>query len=116
MSDFETYIRTGDSTGLKDGDDGGVIAPDETEAKVNAALAEHSPFRRICTIKTMSSGVPGELYALPAATQSLLDDGVADVDQWLADEVRDVFAAQETASFVTGDGDNKPRGILFDAR
>lgn len=54
----------------------------------------------------------GELYAMPAATQSLLDDGVADVDQWLADEVRDVFAAQETAAFVAGDGVNKPRGLL----
>lgn len=54
----------------------------------------------------------GELYAMPAATQMLLDDGVADVDQWLADEVRDVFAAQETAAFVSGNGVNKPKGIL----
>jgi len=54
----------------------------------------------------------GELYAMPAATQTLLDDGVADVDQWLADEVRDVFSAQETAAFITGDGVNKPRGLL----
>jgi len=54
----------------------------------------------------------GELYAMPAATQTLLDDSVADVDQWLADEVRDVFAAQETAAFVSGDGINKPRGFL----
>lgn len=54
----------------------------------------------------------GELYAMPAATQALLDDGVADVDQWLADEVRDVFAAQETSAFIGGDGINKPRGLL----
>lgn len=54
----------------------------------------------------------GELYAMPAATQLLLDDGVADVDAWLADEVRDVFAAQETAAFVSGNGVNKPKGIL----
>ena len=54
----------------------------------------------------------GELSAMPAATQTLLDDGVADVDQWLADEVRDVFAAQETAAFAVGDGVNKPRGLL----
>ena len=54
----------------------------------------------------------GELYAMPAATQMLLDDGVADVDQWLADEVRDVFAAQETAAFVLGNGVNKPKGLL----
>lgn len=54
----------------------------------------------------------GELYAMPAATQTLLDDAVADVDAWLAEEVRDVFAAQETAAFVSGDGVNKPKGIL----
>lgn len=54
----------------------------------------------------------GELYAMPAATQALLDDSVADVDAWLAEEVRDVFAAQETAAFVDGDGANKPRGFL----
>lgn len=54
----------------------------------------------------------GELYAMPAATQTLLDDSVADVDQWLAEEVQDVFSAQETAAFVIGDGVNKPRGIL----
>ncbi len=54
----------------------------------------------------------GELYAMPAATQTLLDDAVADVDQWLADEVRDVFAAQETAAFTSGDGINKPSGLL----
>jgi len=54
----------------------------------------------------------GELYAMPAATQTLLDDGVTDVDQWLADEVRDVFAAQETSAFISGDGTNKPSGLL----
>lgn len=54
----------------------------------------------------------GELYAMPAATQTLLDDGVADVDAWLADEVRDVFATQETTAFVTGNGVNKPKGLL----
>lgn len=54
----------------------------------------------------------GELYAMPAATQALLDDSVADVDAWLADEVRDVFAAQESAAFINGDGLNKPKGFL----
>lgn len=53
-----------------------------------------------------------EIYAMPAATQSLLDDALVDVDQWLAEEVRDVFAAQETAAFVTGNGANKPKGFL----
>lgn len=53
-----------------------------------------------------------ELYAMPAATQQLLDDAMVDIDQWLADEIRDVFAAQESAAFIAGDGVNKPRGIL----
>jgi HK97 family phage major capsid protein len=53
-----------------------------------------------------------ELYAMPAATQTLLDDAVVDVDQWIADEVETAFAEQEGAAFVTGDGVNKPKGFL----
>jgi HK97 family phage major capsid protein len=53
-----------------------------------------------------------ELYAMPAATQTLLDDAYADVDEWLADEVDASFAAQESAAFVTGDGSSKPKGFL----
>jgi HK97 family phage major capsid protein len=53
-----------------------------------------------------------DLYASPAATQSLLDDALVDLDEWLAAEVEDAFAAQETAAFVTGDGVNKPKGFL----
>lgn len=54
----------------------------------------------------------GELYAMPAATQTLLNDSYADVDEWLADEVEAAFSIQESAAFVTGDGDGKPRGFL----
>lgn len=53
-----------------------------------------------------------ELYAMPAATQTLLDDAYADIDEWLADEVEASFAAQESAAFVTGNGTNKPKGFL----
>lgn len=53
-----------------------------------------------------------ELYAMPAATQTLLDDAYADVDEWLADEVEASFSVQESAAFVTGDGSNKPKGFL----
>ena len=54
----------------------------------------------------------GELYAMPAATQALLEDSYADIDAWLADEVESAFAAQESAAFVSGDGTAKPRGFL----
>jgi HK97 family phage major capsid protein len=57
-----------------------------------------------------------DLYACPAATQALLDDALVDLDDWLASEVEDAFAAQETQAFVAGDGVNKPRGFLaYDA-
>lgn len=54
----------------------------------------------------------GELYAQPAATQTLLDDAAVDIDTWLAAEIADAFAAQESAAFMSGDGVGKPKGIL----
>ncbi len=53
-----------------------------------------------------------ELYAMPAATQALLDDAVVDIEQWIAEEVQTAFAEQEGAAFVSGDGVNKPKGFL----
>jgi len=53
-----------------------------------------------------------ELYAQPAATATLLEDAAVNIDQWLAQEVEQVFAAQEGTAFVTGDGSNKPKGFL----
>ena len=53
-----------------------------------------------------------ELYAMPAASQALLDDTIVNIDEWLADEVRIAFAEQEGTAFVSGDGSNKPRGFL----
>lgn len=57
-----------------------------------------------------------ELYAMPAATATLLEDSAVDIDQWIATEVEAAFAEQEGAAFVNGDGANKPRGFLdYDA-
>ena len=53
-----------------------------------------------------------ELYAMPAATQSLLEDAAIDLDAWIAGEVEIAFAEQESAAFISGDGVNKPRGFL----
>jgi len=53
-----------------------------------------------------------ELYAMPAATQGLLDDAAVDIEAWIASEVDIAFAEQEAAAFVGGDGINKPRGFL----
>ncbi len=53
-----------------------------------------------------------ELYAMPAATATLLEDSAVNIDQWIAQEVEQVFAAQEGTAFVAGDGSNKPKGFL----
>ncbi len=53
-----------------------------------------------------------ELYAMPAATATLLEDSAVNIDEWLAAEVEQAFAEQEGAAFVAGDGDNKPTGFL----
>ena len=53
-----------------------------------------------------------ELYAMPAATSTLLEDAAVNIDEWLAAEVEAAFAEQEGTAFVTGDGVNKPKGFL----
>ncbi|MCC6946936.1 MAG: phage major capsid protein [Bradyrhizobiaceae bacterium] len=53
-----------------------------------------------------------ELYAMPAATQTLLDDSAVNIDEWIASEIDTVFAEQEGTAFVAGDGNNKPKGFL----
>ncbi len=53
-----------------------------------------------------------ELYAMPSATQTLLDDALVDVDRWVAEEVETVFAEQESSAFITGNGTTQPRGVL----
>lgn len=54
----------------------------------------------------------GEIYANPAITQTLLDDADFDIQGWLAENVADEFARQEGIAFLTGDGVNKPTGLL----
>jgi HK97 family phage major capsid protein len=53
-----------------------------------------------------------EIYAMPAASQTLLDDSAIDIAQWLTDEIDLEFAQQEGRAFIAGDGVKKPRGFL----
>jgi HK97 family phage major capsid protein len=53
-----------------------------------------------------------ELYAKPKATQKLLDDASINMEAWLASKVAEKFSRDEANAFVTGNGVNKPRGIL----
>lgn len=53
-----------------------------------------------------------ELYANPAITQRALDDARIDIAGWLANEVSIEFAEEEGSAFISGNGVQKPRGIL----
>lgn len=55
---------------------------------------------------------PGELYANPMISQQLLDDSAVDLEQWLAEEVDTEFARQEGIAYLSGNGTNKPYGVL----
>jgi HK97 family phage major capsid protein len=54
----------------------------------------------------------GEIYAEPYATQQALDDMQVDVEAWLAGEVGIEFNEEEGSAFLTGNGVNKPKGLL----
>ena len=54
----------------------------------------------------------GEVYARPRAYQHVLEDAFFDVEGWLADEVSRQFSEVSGVAFLSGDGVNKPVGIL----
>ncbi|MGB3472158.1 MAG: phage major capsid protein [Erythrobacter sp.] len=54
----------------------------------------------------------GDLFANPAASQTMLDDGAFDIESWLASEIAIEFARAEGAAFVSGSGTNQPEGFL----
>ena len=54
----------------------------------------------------------GEMYAMPNISQKMLDDAFVDMEAWIAGKVAQVFARGEATAFISGNGINKPRGIL----
>lgn len=57
-----------------------------------------------------------ELSAMPKASQRLLDDSAFDVEGWLAGKIATRFIRAEAAAFISGDGVDKPKGILLPAK
>lgn len=53
-----------------------------------------------------------ELSAMPAVTQTLLDDAAVDLSQILAEEVEGAFAEKESEAFISGNGTSAPQGLL----
>lgn len=58
------------------------------------------------------SAVFGEVYASPKAYQHVLEDSFFNVEAWLSGEVAREFSEQENQAFLTGNGTNKPVGIM----
>lgn len=54
----------------------------------------------------------GTLMAYPKATEESLNDIFFDVAGWLSSSVATAFAAEEGAAFTTGNGSNKPTGLM----
>ena len=54
----------------------------------------------------------GELYANPKLTQSMIDDVMFDAEGFISTEVGEEFSDQLAAALFSGDGVNKPTGIL----
>jgi HK97 family phage major capsid protein len=70
--------------------------------------------RNATSTPTLREIVPtvGMIYAYPKATEESLNDIGFDVRQWLVDDVSDNFAAEEATAIISGNGTNKPTGIL----
>ncbi|MDG1436319.1 MAG: phage major capsid protein [Rickettsiaceae bacterium] len=53
-----------------------------------------------------------ELYTQPKSTQSLMDDSEINIENWLVGRLANSFVKLENESFISGDGENKPFGLL----
>ncbi len=58
--------------------------------------------------------VPGELATYVEVSNILLEDNSYGLEGELRMDLAEAFGVAESAAFVSGDGDNKPRGILIE--
>lgn len=103
---------------------------------VNVQRASSTDFKMLVDVGGASSGWVGEkqarsetdtpglepvkptfgmLYAYPKATEESLQDMFFDVAGWLTEAVAEAFAFQEGRAILTGNGTNKPTGMMFPA-
>ena len=63
---------------------------------------------------TLRDRVPthGELYAYPQASNWSLGDMFFNVEAWLTEEVAEKFAEQEGIAVISGNGTNRPTGMI----
>lgn len=70
--------------------------------------------RSATTTPTLRNVAPsfGELYALPTASNWSLEDVQFDVQKWLVDDISADWASAEATAIISGNGSDKPTGIL----
>lgn len=95
---------------ISTGDIEGIIDNDETDAGWVSEMGA----------RTGNDGTPQvgkwrieahEMYALPKASQKILDDAATDIEGWLAGKMADKFARVESTAFWSGTGVGQPRGL-----
>jgi HK97 family phage major capsid protein len=75
-------------------------------------VAERGTRSQTNTPQLVQISIPAaEMYAMPASTQTALDDSFINIDAWLAQEVAIALSDLEGVAFWTGDGVDKPRGM-----
>ena len=136
---FKNYLRKGvegnlcniDAEALSAASDpnGGYLVSPQISDMIIKTVFETSPMRQIANTEVISGDaleileahstgsalktIPvHELYAQPKATQKLINDAAIDIEAWLADKISQIFSKKENTAFVSGDGVDKPRGIL----
>jgi HK97 family phage major capsid protein len=83
-------------------------------AEADAAWVGETAARPATTTPTVGEWkIPvHEMYANPGATQTLIDDSMVSMEDWLNGKVADKMARLEATAFVSGNGVGKPRGFL----
>ncbi len=88
------------------------VIVDDDEAAA-AWAGEGSTGGVTATPQTGRIAIPVEnMEAMPKATPQILRSGLFDVESWLNRKVADKFARLEATAFVTGNGVNRPKGIM----
>ena len=79
---WASFIRTGETSALEGKSfastegDGSLIAPEETETRIDSVLAETSPMRRLATIRTIGAS----LFRKPVTTSGAAAGWVGETD------------------------------------
>ena len=118
----------------------GYLCPVEWEHTITNKILELSPIRQLARVQTLSKqgliipyniesgwvgeSVPqaqkeirtvafgwGKIYAKVSASFDFLND-ITNLETWLAGEISTAFAQLESQSFLIGDGDSKPFGLM----